>query len=171
MIWGILAGTIAGGCSAESAIVLPKKDGSISGTVTWQQKPIARGVISFIPTAAGAAKANPTANVAGNRVDVMIFQGHYKVPNPPGLAAGSYKVEIRARDIPETPDGSDKSADIELDDLEYPEFIPAQYNDRTTLKANVASGTNTFDFHLTGEKRPATAKKKIPPRQTSSGAR
>jgi hypothetical protein len=81
------------------------------------------------------------------------------------------KTKIHSPDIPETVDGLGNGAGADVDDRDYPEFIPAEYNNRTTLKADVVSGSNTFDFKLTGEKRPVRGKMKTPPRRSSSGAR
>lgn len=111
---------------------------SASGAVTWQGRPLVEGRITFTPS---AGEAVPVGGV--------ITDGRYVLPNPPGLAPGEYTVRIFSRG-----GGAGERPRVPLMDFEHAqggEQIPQQYNDRTTLKAQVtAGGSNTFDFDLTG---------------------
>jgi hypothetical protein len=122
---------------------------TVSGTVTWQGKPLPVGRITFVPAVEGEDKS-------GN--NTTITNGRYEVQDPPGLAPGSYKVRIRARgtkkqgpagEIPKDIPDFDPTADPLLQ-----EQIPEKYNDETTLTAEIAQGSNTKNFDLTGTRSP-----------------
>jgi hypothetical protein len=120
---------LAGGCGSLSS-----SGYSVSGTVTWKGQPLDQGSIQFIPEG-GQEKAQ--------MVGSEIKGGHYALPNPPGLAPGTYKVRINSRSgiNPAGP------PDANLADPSSKERIAKKYNEETTLKAEVKPGqANTFDF-------------------------
>jgi hypothetical protein len=84
-------------------------------------------------------------------VGTEISAGHFALPNPPGLAAGSYAVRINARTGPEGP------RDAHLTDPRSKEQIPPDYNEQTTLKAEITpGGPATFAFDLVDSGRRPT---------------
>jgi len=101
----------------------------VSGTVTFNGKPVAEGDIVFIP---------PDRSLApeGGRIVDGVFAMRSK--------EGKCRVEITASEVgPNTPrvDG------VPL----ITNYIPARYNSRSVLSAEVApDGENTFDFRLKG---------------------
>lgn len=101
----------------------------VSGTATFDGAPIEKGDISFEPTDKSQA---PDGGVIEN--------GKFKF----AAQAGSKLVQIRAsRPLP--PERQDNP---EMG-LLYEDYIPAQFNSSTTLKAEVtATGPNTFTFDL-----------------------
>lgn len=136
---GLLALAMLGGCDVGE----PRQE-SVSGTVTWQGRPLDQGDITFSP-----------ANGAGLPVGSAIIGGAYGLPNPPGLAAGDYLVRIQSRAERATNAAGIPDFGIADPSLSR-EKIPGQYNDQTTLKAQVtAGGSNRFDFDLSGTRKEA----------------
>lgn len=103
---------------------------TVTGTVTFDGQPLPDGDILFQPA---DPKYGPDAG--------KINDGKFTLPVRPG----SRKVEIRAvRMVPgkKGPMGEDAHED----------YIPAQYNDNTTLTADVQPGSkNEFSFQLTSK--------------------
>lgn len=102
----------------------------VTGTVTFDGQGVSNGEIIFFDN---DPKIGPDAS--------QISQGDFDFQ----AKAGSKRVEIRAsRPVP----GMKDMSGAPLTD----NFIPAKYNDETTLTAAVtADGPNHFDFPLTGE--------------------
>lgn len=108
------------GCG-ETAKDVPKL-GTVTGTVTLDEKPLAGATVMFI-----SETSRPSSGVTG-------ADGKYTLrfnENLEGAAIGNHKVRIT----------SSKSA-------EEPEKLPAKYNMRSDLKAAVAAGANQFNFDL-----------------------
>lgn len=132
-------GLLLSGCGGGATDALPRK--AVSGAVTLDGQPLAKGSISFDP------ENVPTDPVS---VGSIIEDGYYSIDSDGGPTPGTYRVSIRAG-------GSDEAeANLEAPGLPpkkaAPEPIPAMYNTRTTLKAEVtADGSNTFDFTLTSK--------------------
>lgn len=113
---------------------------SASGTVTWKGQPLDQGSIQFVPVAD-----------QGTMVGTEVRDGRYALPNPPGLAVGSYHVRINSRS------GVDPSAppDMHLANPGSKERIPTRYNEKTELTAEVnGGGSRTFDFTLADSSAP-----------------
>jgi hypothetical protein len=144
--------TLSGGCSGGDS--LPRE--RLSGTVTLDGQPLEKGTIRFMPT----AQEN-----ASTATETIITSGAYEVPASTGLLPGPYQVSISAveeikgsrpasrvrRGPGYDPEGGtgveDSSADVRVR-----EILPAQYNTRSTLKADVTKGgKNVFDFPLTSK--------------------
>jgi hypothetical protein len=110
---------------------------AVSGKVTWKGQPLDQGRMEFVPADKGLSVA------------AAIQDGRYDVPRKPGLAPGSYQVRIFSRESPLRRGNPDAPSDIELIDRKAKERIPAKYNVKTELKAEVKKGGgNTFDFDL-----------------------
>jgi hypothetical protein len=103
----------------------------VSGTVTWNGRPLADGVIIFSPVDGAVA---PDSG--------KIVQGKYQF----STRAGSKRVEILAtRDIPGKIDPVMKAPVRE-------QYIPAIYNVNSTLTATVTpEGPNHWDYELRGK--------------------
>ena len=108
----------------------------VSGTVTFQGAPLARGTIEFSPL------EKSEATVEGGE----IRDGKYSLPAQKGLMPGKYRVRISAAEGQQAPaadeaPGAPKPAAKEL--------IPPQYNVNTQLNAEVTKkGPNNFPFDL-----------------------
>jgi hypothetical protein len=157
IVAGLFAAILAGGCRNPDEAVLPKKAATVSGNVSWNGKPLIQGTIKFVPILDTITTKTVLAQ------PLVIFRGKYAVPNPPGMDPGPYKVEIHALDIPEDLDGLGTIPDMGFTP-DRSEMIPEEFNDKTTLKVDIASGANTFDFNLTGKKRPPAPMKKARPK-------
>jgi hypothetical protein len=133
-----MAALLAGGCGGMTS-----SGYSASGTVTWKGRPLDQGSIQFLP------EGGP-----GLMVGAEVRDGRYALPNPPGLAPGTYRVRIHSRSGV-NPTGI---PDVHLADPNSRERIPPEYNENTTLKAELtADGPKTFDFTLTDKGAPATS--------------
>jgi len=122
----------ATGCGGP-ADTLPRQ--TISGSVKFDGKPLAKGLIQFQPTSPGEA----TAGGAG------ITDGTYSIVKAEGLVPGKYQVIITSTAAATVAPGTMPG------DSPPPakEPIPAKYNAKTGLSATVTKeGPNTFDFGL-----------------------
>lgn len=107
----------------------------LQGTVTFDGKPLATGVIQFIP---GEGTAGPSA---GGEIQ----DGHYTVSAEKGVFAGTFRVEIISNQKTGT---QTRSAGGQVAD-DVRNIVPAQYNVASTLSADVSSEDgNSFDFEL-----------------------
>jgi hypothetical protein len=128
----ILAGFVGCGSTTDE---LPRE--AISGAVTLDGRPLEEGVIQFLPAAASAGETPAGGPIRDGRFDVSRDQG----PTP-----GSYSVVILS--------GGDGAGGIQPgaipgEGVALKERIPAKYNARTTLTAEVKpGGPNTFEFAL-----------------------
>jgi len=108
----------------------------VSGRLTFQSKPVPKGLVSFVP-------ATPEGRIATGQVDA---DGNYRLQteNPgDGALSGDYNVTISARD------------DVILDYIPKkpvpPKYlVPAKYENPKTsgLKATVKPGASPIDFDL-----------------------
>jgi hypothetical protein len=98
--------------------------GAVSGSVTFQGKPLEEGTIQFYtpdepPTLAGGA---------------AIVAGKFELPREHGLKPGSYLVRISSTERTEIP----AKGGIAMPGFRTRERIPAKYNTESTLKADIA---------------------------------
>jgi hypothetical protein len=112
----------------------------VAGQVTLDGQPLADGEIVFRPTA-----ATQGPSVAGS-----IENGAYDIPDERGPVAGSYAVTITA----ERKTGRKIKADIlgNATTDQYEQYLPARYNDKTELSAEIAESRDDLDFELTSKK-------------------
>ncbi len=114
---------------------------AISGQVTYDGQPVDNGDIGFIPGDGSAAKT----------VGADLVDGRYEVPAYEGPQAGKYKVVIFA----ERPNGrrvqADEGSDEMIDQME--QYIPDQYNAKSTLSVEISSNREDLDFQLEKPKR------------------
>lgn len=111
----------------------------MSGQVTLDGAPIPDGQILF----------RPQPGVRGPTASAPIENGAYSIPAEHGPTAGTYAVVITAdrptgRQVQSEMIGSETTA-------QYEQYVPAQYNDRTSLTAEVAATREDLDFKLTSQ--------------------
>ena len=109
----------------------------VSGTVTYQGKPVPKGTVSFVSPEPG--RRNATGNLDAN--------GYYRLQTEqPGDGAelGEYDVTLYSHDEPVL----DYRPKVPV---KVQRLIPEKYEDPKTsnLKRTVKSGSNTFDLELT----------------------
>lgn len=125
-VWGLA------GCG-QPATVGPAKT-LVSGSVTFDQKPLARGQIVFVDS-----KGDSPRQYGGE-----IINGKYQLDVTPGPK----RVEISARESNGGPT-SDPGSNLR-------ELIPEQYNTKSTLTAEIVKNNpKGGDYQLTSEKAPA----------------
>jgi hypothetical protein len=130
----VVAGFVTTGCN-DGGDELPRE--RVSGTVTLGGRPLTDGTIAFMPTDPGAPGTGSLAS---------IVDGAYAISRDKGLVAGPYRVTISR-----TVEGA-KPANAQPGDGDAPvikELIPAKYNSKTKLQADVTKGgENLFNFTL-----------------------
>jgi len=109
---------------------------ALSGTVTFQGKPLDRGTIEF----------TPLPGSAGVGSGAIIQDGSFDVSADQGLPPGTYRVRIYSAEsgsgaaAPEAPGEHESIAK---------ERIPPEFNSQSTQEVNVTSdGPNTFEFNI-----------------------
>ena len=109
----------------------------VSGTITYNGKPISRGLIRFVPDAKSSV---PSAAAE-------IVDGQYRAASYGGVAVGTHKIEIDAyRQAPEKP-----GVPIEFSRRARQQYLPTKYNRDSQEKITIESGSGkiTRDFQLT----------------------
>ena len=127
-----LALLLLAGCGGD-----PMGRKAVSGTVLLNGQPLDQGRIHFTPTDRGPTESGAT-----------IENGRFKIPRDSGLVPGTYKVSVFSYD--------QKGARVPSEEIpgdpgntQFRERIPAKYNAKTTLTAEVKKdGENVFEFKL-----------------------
>ena len=117
------------GCAGDST------RGTVSGTVTLDSQPLAKGTISFIPI--GGATASADAPIVGGKFTAVIPVGEKRVTISSPKVVGKRK----AYDTPDSP---------MVDQTE--ELLPPTYNRGSQLTLTVKPGKQTSDYDLTSGK-------------------
>ncbi len=122
-------------CLAVTAGCGPGDDRQpLSGTVSWQGKPLPKGVITFYPKGAGST------------VGCTIVDGTFSIALQKGATPGSYRVQIVAF----RPTGR-RELDIERNervDVEE-QYLPNRFNTASTLEVVIKPGVkNELAFDL-----------------------
>ena len=136
------------GCS-RSRDDLPREP--VAGTVTMDGKPLPEGTIQFYPT----GDPSKTAVVGEN---AEIKEGNFSLPREDGLVPGTYKVSISHAELKEakpkvkgkikTPPPTSLTIPSRTKEL-GPEQIPARYNSKSELKAEIPrGGTKDLKYDL-----------------------
>jgi hypothetical protein len=132
MLMPASAASFSAGCGGAQDD-LPRQP--VAGTVKLQGEPLKSGLIQFQP-------ASPDASTAGG---AGIVDGQYSISRAEGLVPGTYQVSITSAAAAAPTAGAlpgDSAPPAK-------EPIPAKYNARTTLKAEVkADAPNKFDYDL-----------------------
>ncbi|WZO99245.1 hypothetical protein EP7_000844 [Isosphaeraceae bacterium EP7] len=133
----LLAG---GGCSAGDGLARE----AVSGMVTLDGKPMARGTIQFIP------RGGDSRGAAWGQ----IVAGAYSIPASDGPAAGDYGVSITPEEAVE-PAGQVDQAPGEPTPRQAGLATGTVYTPISALGATIASGhANRFDFGLSKARSP-----------------
>jgi hypothetical protein len=115
----------------------------IRGTLTLDQAPLKVGTVTLIPRGSGPA------------VSGTIVEGELSIPAHEGPTPGAYQVEVRSIQPTgrKVPDSDDYKTLVE----ETKDLVPARYNQRSELLAEVKPGEgNHFTWNL--ESSPKDAK-------------
>lgn len=123
----ISAITLFAGCGQGANSPL----GEVSGTVTFQGKPVMEGEISFYSPAQGIGTKIPIDS-----------SGHFKLPSP--IEVGDYKVSIMPPPLPDPSIGS------QLPPKRDSASIPSKYRSDSLsgLIASIKQGNNELSFDL-----------------------
>jgi len=100
---------------------------SVQGTVTLDNQPLEKGVISFLPL---PGTDSPTAGA-----DVVA--GQFEVPSGKGVFPGKFSVTITAS-LPTGKKIPDPRFDQMVDELE--QYLPIRYNTASELEVNIERG-------------------------------
>jgi hypothetical protein len=104
--------------------------GVVTGQVTLDGKPLPNVWVGFAPPQ-GRSSMGLTDKVGRYKLDYLF--------DTPGAKVGPHTVTIT------TPREDESGGEVP----NFKELVPAHYNANTTLSADVKSGENTIDFHLT----------------------
>ena len=138
-MFALALGSLAAGCS-QPLDDLPRVP--VAGTVTLDGQPMPEGVIQFFP--AGDAKQERTAGANGE-----IKDGHFAIAREDGPVAGNYRVSISHVEVKDVAvKGQNKS--IPSRNKKFgPEKIPARYNAKSELKADIGpKGADDLKYEL-----------------------
>ncbi len=116
---------LLGGCGGSGLV-------DISGAVTYDGQPVQKGTIAFLPSDGNG----PTAAA-------IIAEGKYAAKVPLGaklVKIEGYKIIGRGHVFPQNPRSP-------MVDITEP-IVPAQYNERSGLKAEIRPDTRVLDFNL-----------------------
>ena len=107
---------------------------ALKGTVSWQDSPLPKGVITLYPKGEGST------------VGCEVIDGKFAIAEADGATPGKYRVEILAfRPTGKTEFDIDQNKKVSIDE----QFLPKQYNSSSTLEAEVVVGKpNSFDYAL-----------------------
>ena len=122
---------LAAGCGSG-------KPSAVSGSVTFDGDSVEAGNIRF----------DPLEETPGFGASTRITNGTYEIPADEGLYAGTYMVSIsatRATGRTITGEGLPGEANT-IEEVE--QFLPAQYNAESQLRAELSPGSNRQDFPL-----------------------
>ncbi len=123
VLWVLISG-----CGGRSDL------SQVSGRVTLDGQPLGDALVVFTPLTGGRPAAART-DASGNYTLVYDRQGT-------GAIQGEHMVTISTRVERELADGT-------VEDV--PERVPAQFNFRSELTANIQEGLNEFNFDLDSE--------------------
>ncbi len=138
LLCGLIVSGVNMGCGSNG----PQR-AAVSGTVTVDGATLEEGVISFLPM--GETKG-PTSGA-------RIIGGKYTIPAVSGPVLGMHRVEITARrkarqTLPIGKASSDAGTESSASEETLNQFIPPNYNSKSTLTFDVKAGKNEFDIPL-----------------------
>ena len=128
----LVAAVLLCGCRGEEAGI------RVFGEVTFQGKPLDQGSIEFSP-------AEGQGTISGG----SITNGRYDLPADHRLKPGKYDVRISSTIAPPVREFAFEDAPPPETPVVAKQRISAEYNSRTTLKAELKeSGENKFDYKI-----------------------
>jgi hypothetical protein len=122
----------SGGCGRDSER-LP-----LTGTVSWQGRPLEKGSIVFVPT----------DGHRGPKIGAKIVDGGYQIEAQRGATPGAYRVEVRSDtgEYPHSPTDARPQTRAASPNLQL--IIPPTYNTQSRLTVAVSAEQTTFNFEL-----------------------
>jgi hypothetical protein len=110
----------------------------VSGTISWQGKPLAKGVITLYPKGPGST------------VGCDIFDGKFSIDLHKGATPGAYRVQVVAfRPTGKTEFDIERNARVDVEE----QYLPSRFNTASKLEAEIKSGVkNELAFDLEPEK-------------------
>lgn len=126
--------TLTFGCGADNSDA--PQIAAVKGWVTLDGKPVKSAMVTFQPE-----KGRPS-------IGHTDFEGQFElnyIADKKGAIIGPHKVRISTHKVEEIVESDERH--------EVPEIIPAEYNARSHLTANVEKGINEINFELTSNKR------------------
>lgn len=144
-----LAALFVAGCGGKEG---PPRE-PISGVVTLDGRPLEKGLITFTPEAGGDLV-----------VSGLVVDGAFALPRAEGPGLGPHRVDVWSKKATgrTLKDRNDPDNPV----AETVEQIPARYNVRSELKADVLpGGDNRFTYDLAGGKDKEAAVKKVASRR------
>ena len=124
------------GCFGGSAEHIERA--AVSGTVTFDGKPLPEGSIQFVPDVDSTGKT-----IRGKAVQAIISDGKYALEAAQGPTVGTNKILINATQKT----GKFQNFDGIKTEIQK-QYIPEKYNTFSTLKFDVESVPNQADFSL-----------------------
>lgn len=131
----LLVPAIALGCGGGGPGDYPDM-GSVTGTVTMDDKPLASAIITFSP---GDGTRQSTALTDEDGCYELIYSMDVN-----GAKAGEHTVRISTY----KPPGPDMNGDFAA---ATPDSVPMKYNSKSELKKTVEAGSQTIDFELSSD--------------------
>ncbi len=130
-----LTAAFCGGCGDRG---LPERV-VVSGTVTFNGKPVPEGLIRFVP---GPTSMVP---VTGARIK----DGAYKADKKGGVPIGTHKIEIEAlRSVDPNPSQPADTNVLHSSEMWLRQYIPAKYNRLSQLEITIESGSGKIIKNL-----------------------
>lgn len=141
VVCGLLFALLLSGCGQAG----PEK-AIVKGKATFDNVPIEKGSIAFIPT---GSNQGPSSGA-------IIEKGEYRTPDGNGPVLGPHRIEVTAHRAGKTvtvpgaagatsgPSGGGTVETIEM-------YIPEKYNKKSELTLDVKSGENVMDLNLTSK--------------------
>lgn len=124
------------GCFGGSAEQIERA--AVSGTITYDGKPLPEGSIQFVPGTDASGKP-----LRGKAVQALISEGAFSLDADQGPVVGMNQVLINAT----KKTGKFQEFDGQKTEI-LKQYIPAKYNTNSTLTYEIKSGENTADFAL-----------------------
>ena len=123
---GAVVGLVVTGCS-KSRDDLPREP--VAGTVTMDDQPLPEARIQFYPIG-DAAKSDAVG------ANAEVKDGQFAIPREDGLVPGRYRVKISRAEMKEAKDRKGADGRKKMG----PELIPARYNSKSDLEAEIKPG-------------------------------
>jgi hypothetical protein len=123
-------------CIPLSGCAKPESRCEVSGTITFNDKPLENGNIVFI---------TPDAS---HQASAVIGGGQYRIAKEQGLPPGKYKVSISSPDG-KTPDADSNAAPGPSGNFSSKDRIPASFNTNSKHEVDIKLGEpNVFNFKI-----------------------
>jgi hypothetical protein len=111
----------------------------VSGQVAYRGEPVNNGEILFYPS----------GDTKGPVSGASIKDGHYEAVGKGGVPVGTHRVVVRGfRAAARSAKAAATAAKIGIEGGVREQYLPAKYNDQTTLEVTVNSDQVTHDFQL-----------------------